>query len=232
MERSELESLKRGLDYFKENGVLKVALQPKYMGSRCNIYLHPDVEHCFAVSRNGYKIKQVDLTDVYHRLLARFGPYMQEWGIRMLILDGELMPWNALGEGLIQRQFKPIGKALEGELSFLRNHGFETALQALTEQYRASGFEQDQYRMPKKALSDKYGASVYQNYKHMHEIVETSVPLAQHAEAYETYKRQLDLYAEAGEMEYKPFAILKIVFENGDEELPTTTGSRISTGSC
>lgn len=227
MERSELESLKRGLDYFKENGVLKVALQPKYMGSRCNIYLHLDIEQCFAVSRNGYKVKQVDLTEVYHRLLAKFGPYMQERGIRMLILDGELMPWNALGEGLIQRQFKPIEKALEGELSFLQDHGFETALQSLTEQYQASGFEQDQYRMPKKDLSDKYGASVYQNYKHIHEIVETSVSLAQHIEAYETYKRQLELYAEAGEMEYKPFAILKIVFENGGEELPQWSTSEM-----
>lgn len=217
---NELESLKRGLDYFKAHGVHQVVLQPKYMGSRCNIYLHRELDQCFAVSRNGYKVNQVDLTEVYEKLLAKFSAYMEQQDIRMLMLDGELMPWNALGEGLIQRQFKPIEKALETELAFLRQNGFEYALQTLTGEYQASGFEQDQYRMSKSVLSEKYGSSVYQNYKYLHDIQETYVPLAEHVQAYETYKKQLELYAEAGSMEYKPFAVLKIVLNSGEEQIP------------
>ncbi|MCJ8012190.1 metallophosphoesterase [Paenibacillus sp. KQZ6P-2] len=217
---NELESLKRGLDYFKQHGVDQVVLQPKYMGSRCNIYLYRELDQCFAVSRNGYKVKQVDLTDVYEKLLAKFGAYMEQQDIRMLMLDGELMPWNALGEGLIQRQFKPIEKALEAELAFLQQNGFEPALHKLTGEYQASGFEQDQYRMSKNVLSEKYGSSVYQNYKYLHDIQETYVPLAEHVRAYETYKKQLELYAEAGIMEYKPFAVLKMVFSSGEEQIP------------
>lgn len=219
-ETNELESLKRGLDYFMEHGVQHVVLQPKYMGSRCNVYLHKDLEQCYAVSRNGYKINHVDLTEIYGKLLLTFGGYLEERKIAMLILDGELLPWKALGEGLIERQFKPIEKALETELTFLQQNGFEEAYNKLITEYEASGFEKDQHHTAKSALSDKYGPSVYQNYKYVHEIRETYVPLSEHMEAFQTYRRQLELYAEDEVMEYKPFAVLKIVHEDGKEQIP------------
>jgi len=217
---NELESLKSGLNYFQERGVQQVVLQPKYMGSRCNIYLHKDIDQCFAVSRNGYKINRIDLTGIYAKLLNKFGSYMEQHQISMLLLDGELMPWSAIGEGLIQKQFKPIEKALEGELEFLKQNGFDEAFDKLVEQYRGSGFEQDQFRMPKTELSEKYSSHIYQNYKDLHQIIDTHVPVEEHWKAYETYKRQLELYAEDGEAEYKPFALLKIVYDNGEEQLP------------
>lgn len=144
----ELESLKCGLDYFAERGMNHVILQPKYMGSRCNIYLHRELEQCFAVSRNGYKIKQVDLTVIYEGLLHKFKAYMESNQIAMLILDGELLPWKAIDDGLIQRQFKPIEKALETEFEFLRQNGFEQAWGQLVETYQASEFEKDQFHIP------------------------------------------------------------------------------------
>lgn len=219
-ELQELESLERGLNYFRQRGVGQIVLQPKYMGSRCNIYLQRDVEQCFAVSRNGYKIKRVDLTGIYNKLLQKFGGYMQEHNIAMLILDGELLPWKALGEGLIDRQFRPIAKALETELAFLQHNGFEAAYHKLIADYEASGYAQEQHRSSKTVLSEKYGAAIYQNYKYAHESRAGYVPLSRHIEAYATYSRQLELYAAAAEMEYKPFALLKIVYEDGQEQIP------------
>lgn len=216
----ELESLRKGLDYFAERGVTEVVLQPKYMGSRCNVYLHREPDRCYAVSRNGYKVQAVDLTPVYEQLLRRFGLYMADRGISVLILDGELLPWKALGDGLIERQFRPIGKALETELDFLRRNGFEEAFGKLVQAHEESGFEKDQHHLSKSALSDKYGAHVYQNFKYMREIRQAYVPLDQHEQAYRVYKRQLELYAGDAELEYKPFAILKEVLENGEERMP------------
>ncbi|MGW9128818.1 metallophosphoesterase [Paenibacillus chitinolyticus] len=221
----ELESLRQGLRYFADHGVHQVVLQPKYMGSRCQIYLHRDPDHCYGVSRNGYKIKGADLSDIFRSLLDKFDSYMEENKIAVLLLDGELLPWHALGEGLIERQFRPIEKALEAELDFLKANGFEEAFGKLAEAYTASGFEKDQFTMPKARLSEKYGASVYQNYKHMRGLLEKRVPLEEHEAAYRTYKRQLELYGEAGEPEYKPFAILKLIYENGEEQLPQMTTS-------
>ena len=120
-----------------------------------------------------------------------------------------------MGDGLIQRQFKPIEKALETELAFLQQNGFEQAYKKPTEEYQASGFEKDQYQTSKTVLSEKYGASVYQNYKYIHDIQAAYMPLASQHPGYEMYKKQLELYAEDAELEYKPFAILKVVYENG-----------------
>ncbi|MCM3627563.1 metallophosphoesterase [Paenibacillus glycanilyticus] len=217
----QLESIGKGLQYYADRGVKEVVLQPKYMGSRCNIYLYPNAEQCFAISRNGYKINKVDLTGIYSDLLGKFGSYMKENDIEMLLLDGELLPWEAMGEGLIKRQFKPIEKALESELAFLRKNGFEAAFRQLTDEYRESGFEQDQYRMPKAGLSEKYGSSTYQNYKYLHSVIDAYMPLEVHQQAYETYKQQMELYAEAGELAYKPFALLKIIYATGQEEIPS-----------
>lgn len=221
----ELESLRKGLDYFAEIRVTEVVLQPKYMGSRCSVYLYQDVEQCYAISRNGYKVKAVDLTPVYERLLQKFGKYMTEQGIRVLLLDGELLPWKALGDELIERQFRPIGRALETEQDFLRKHGFEESLEKLIQDFEASGFEQDQYHLTKEALSSSYGAHVYQTYKYVREIRESYVDLDQRDEAYRVYKKQLELYAGDAELEYKPFAILKEVLETNEERIPDGTTS-------
>jgi PNKP adenylyltransferase domain, ligase domain len=56
---------------------------------------------------------------MYEQLFHRFRAFMEENQIAMLLLDGELLPWRAMGEGLIERQFKPIAAALESELEFL-----------------------------------------------------------------------------------------------------------------
>ncbi|WP_337101062.1 metallophosphoesterase [Paenibacillus sp. YIM B09110] len=216
----ELESLARGLDYFANRGIHKVVLQPKYMGSRCNVYLHRELEQCFAVSRNGYKINAVDMAPVYEVLLGKLGSYMEKNEIELLLLDGELLPWLVLGDGLIQRQFKPIGKALETELAHLAGSGFDEALGKLLQAYEESGFEKDQHHLAKNVLSEKYGANIYQSYKHVADLRGKHVPLHEHIDAYETYKKQLELYAEAGELSYKPFALLKVVYQNGEELLP------------
>lgn len=219
----ELESLRRGLDYFRGHGVREVVLQPKYMGSRCQVYLHRSAEESFAVSRNGYKIKQVDLTPVYERLLERFGGDMDARGISILILDGELMPWHALGEGLIERQFRPIGEALRSEQAFLREQGFEQALDRLTEEWESSGFARDRIHVPKAKLIEQYGNGAYQNFKYVHEIRQSRMPLEAHEQAHAVYNRQLELYAGESELEYKSFGLLKIVYEDGREEQPELT---------
>lgn len=216
----ELESLRAGLRYYADRGIEQVVLQPKYMGSRCNLYVHREIDRCFAVSRNGYRINQVDLTEVYRRMLSRFGSYMEENQIEMLLLDGELLPWRAIGEGLIEKQFRVVEKALESELAFLQANGFEQAWGKLVEQYEQSGFEKDQFHQAKGELIEKYGPALYQNYKHIREQKEMYVPLEQHMEACQTFKKQLELYAGEGEIEYKPFALLKAVYADGSEQIP------------
>lgn len=229
-ETGELESLTRGLDYFKHRGVGKVVLQPKYMGSRCNIYLNRELEACYAISRNGYKIKGVDLTSTYTSLLNKFGTYMDENKITVMVLDGELLPWRVMGAGLIDRQFKVIEQGLETELSFLAEHGFDHELTKLMNQFEESGFKQEQFKVTKSELNEKYGSAVYQTYKHVGEIMERHVPVSDQQEAFEVYKRQLEIYASDNStvaINYKPFSILKFIYEDGSESIPDWVTSQI-----
>ncbi|KMT58277.1 metallophosphoesterase [Paenilisteria newyorkensis] len=215
-----LESLEKGLHYFAEKGISHVVLQPKYMGSRCNIYLHKNTKHSFAVSRNGFKITHIDLSPIYQSLHHRFADYMEQNKIQMLILDGELLPWQALGKELIEKQFQPIQTALETELAFLQAHAFDESLTQLITEYDTTDFETDQTQLTKKQLNEKYSSRLYQNYKPLHQIKQTHTNLAQHQEALSTYKQQLDIYAAESDLDYKAFSLLKIIYQDGTEQIP------------
>ncbi|MCC3358220.1 metallophosphoesterase [Bacillus sp. REN16] len=224
---NELESLPKGLDYFKEAGVSEVVLQPKYMGSRCNIYLSQDVEKCNAVSRNGYKITHIDLTQVFCQLQAKFSTLMDEKAIDMIIFDGELLPWNALGKGLIDQQFDVVAKALETEIGFLKEFGFENHFLDVVRRYESSGFEEAMSRNSKKDLIAHFGMNDYQTFKDLKEIIDTTHTLSEQEKSYLLFRKQLDLYAKDQELTYKPFSILKVVYSNGNEEIPVMKTSEM-----
>jgi len=226
-ETGELESLAKGLDYFKSKGVKNVTLQPKYMGSRCTVYVGKTVEESYAVSRNGYKIKNVDLSEVFAGLIGRFHSLMAERSWKMMILDGELLPWMALGKGLIEREFKVIDVALSQEIEFLKQHGFEEKIRALFDAYKGSEFAKDQHKLSKKALIEKYGESMYGNYKHVKEIIHGYHPLSTHEEASQRYHEQVELYGSEAELSFKPFALLKAISEDGTEEFLSVETSKV-----
>ncbi|MEH6942594.1 AAA family ATPase [Bacillus sp. JJ722] len=225
-ENSVLESLQKGLHYFQKKGVEKVVLQPKYMGSRCNVYLHRDLAKSYAVSRNGYKIKNIDLTQALQEQHDKFIPYMKGQKIELMLLDCELMPWRTLGEGLIEEQFDSYSKAIEAEISFLQNSGFEEKWLELSSNYQNSNFEQDSSELTKKELIKIHGPT-YQTYKNKKSIQQSIVSLEKQATGLATFNEQLDYYAENGPITLKPFTILKVVKSDGDEERPMLTASEM-----
>jgi len=122
-----LESLDAGLNYFRKHGVTEVVMQPKYMGSRCQLYLYKDPEkQSFAVSRNGYVIspeRVPGLEDVISHWLSKVDGWCDgNW--KELIIDGELLPWSALGKGLIEDQFRSYGTLIGWELEQLNDPAF------------------------------------------------------------------------------------------------------------
>jgi len=218
----ELEDMGKALDYFKSKGVDKVMLQIKYMGSRCNVYLFDDIEKSYAVSRNGFVIRKLDLTNIYKGLKERLSEYFKTNDLEMMIIDGELMPWSAMGEGLIDSTFQAINKGIRSELDLLKNNGFEDQLEKLNKQYRGTQFDSDKRTMKKEELYAKYGPQKYEAYKllsdfYMPDINELEV-------LHKLYSEQLDIYAKPlteeeliRELHYQPFSILKSIKKNGEE---------------
>jgi tRNA uridine 5-carbamoylmethylation protein Kti12 len=120
-EGDDIESFDAGIDYFIKAGITKLFMEPKYMGSRCQLYLFkdPDIKP-YAVSRNGFKIKADGIDVLLATLNQLFAESSIEWNNSM-ILDGELMPWSALGRRLIDDEFSVFSECVHAELNALDN---------------------------------------------------------------------------------------------------------------
>lgn len=117
---TELEPIHTALEAMRKSGAREVILEPKYMGSRAQVYLfRGEPTRTFAVSRNGFVLKNPDLNAAWDATYRQFEP--QAFWKETLILDGELMPWHAVGAGLITRDFRQYRDAVEAELSALAN---------------------------------------------------------------------------------------------------------------
>jgi hypothetical protein len=212
-ETGKLESLKAGLDYYKGK-VDEVVLQPKYMGSRAQMYLNRDIEKCYATSRNGYKIRQ-DLSVVFEQQLAEHEAFMIENSLDEIQLDGELMPWAAIGSGLIDKQFRVIDEALRSEIQFLEENGFDEAFGVLVDDWSKSGFDDVKSTMNKKDLQAKFGHA-YNNFKMVKPELERWQTIDKHKEAWEIYHEQVEIYGNENiDIHFKPFRLLKAIKTDG-----------------
>lgn len=233
---NDLESLKEGLkyfyNYFTKNGInMNLSVQPKYMGSRCNVYLFKDdIDKSYMVSRNGYVIHQIDnilSKQLFLKLHEKLNNYMVENKIKLLIIDSELMPWNALGSSLINKTFKSIDTCINDELSRLTEFGFEQKYSELLNKMTNSGFEEDQKHKSKKELSEKYDTSTLNTYRVLNDEKKQHVNINLLKDKHNTYHEQLEIFGKDGELEIKPFGILKIVYEDGHEIIPGLPDSSI-----
>lgn len=211
----DIESLQRALAYFNEKGVERVMLQPKWMGSRCQLYLHRDEpEKNFAVTRNGFHIKQIDLTAVYESWNWVFDAIDTKTGniATKIILDGELLPWKAIGGGLIEREFFGLTKCVETEMEFLRTQNFGRVRDEMGDSQDYINFEIDRSstgaEAMDKALQAKYPRyDSLNNYQYIWDFYPRTVE-----QDLAKYKIQLAQYAKDGELEYKAFDILRVDF--------------------
>lgn len=207
-----LESLDKGFEYFKSKGISEIVIQKKYMGSRCNIYLFKDIANSYAVSRNGFVIKNVpELSKIYEKLAENFQGMFYD----LIVLDGELCPWSVLGKGLIDQTFKAVEFGVESELKTLQEFEFNSQYDSSFVEMQNSGFLSDVNNMPKKGLLSKYG-SKYETYMNLRNVKKTDLDSQQ--KYLDVYKEQLQIFGSEGEVEFKPFNILKLVL-NGQERL-------------
>ena len=209
-----LESIEFGIEYFKSKGVFDIVMEPKYMGSRCNLYLFSDNEKSYAISRNGHKI-EIDLTNIFEKMRNRLKNFIDWNDTKLIIIDGELMPWSALGEGLIN-EFKSVGDNVDIENKFLRENNFDKHFCSLKEKFLTSGFQKERNELSKGKMAEKYGNAIYETFKNL-DAFQSFIPIEKREKENEIYKKQLELYGRKGKLDYKPFAILKIVKLNGEE---------------
>lgn len=218
-----LEDMREAFSYYKGNGVCNVILQKKYMGSRANMYIFPkDIDKSYMVSRNGFIIRRLNLKPLYEKMLKFFADNNDKnnniLDSELIIIDGELMPWSALGKYLIESHFMTAGKGVVSELQLLEETGFEHILEELKKRYDESGYKDLRREHKREDLKKIMGES---QYRQMHSFDRFRwMPIKEQKNAINIYNSQIDIYGKEcveEELDFKPFAILKIVRKDGEE---------------
>lgn len=213
---NDIESLERALAYFVNKGVYSVHIQPKWMGSRCQFYLFRDnPEKNFAVSRNGYKIRNVDLAEVFTHWMHVFDVIQVMEPTRRLtevILDGELLPWNLIGNSLIEREFNGLLECVETELQFLDEMGLNSARNIVAGSDEYIAFIGDvKAGLTKNELQKKYPR--HETYANFDKIQVFNYD--EERNDLDAYREQLNIYGASSTTEFKAFDILRVDFEDG-----------------
>jgi hypothetical protein len=111
--KGQLESLAKAIEYYwKKTPDARLILQTKWMGSRLQyVYFPGTFERCYSVSRKGFRQAFAPHIDaqIYAQVDKQLSAWCRDQDIDVVILDGELLPWAALGEGLIQEHFQVRG---------------------------------------------------------------------------------------------------------------------------
>ncbi|UAY53974.1 DNA ligase-like domain-containing protein [Arachidicoccus terrestris] len=216
-ERKEIESLYEGVRYYVENGVKDLVFQQKYMGSYCDIYLHKDMDNTYFVSRNGYKIDSINLTEA--KLACEDLYSIFDWtDLELVIVQAELLPWHVMGGRLIEREFDGYLKAHQTRLDYYKSSGLLAKTQRVKEGQAFTEFLSDRKALSGKAVKKKYPAHIVRQFDALAAFEPPE--LQSYAEGTEVYERQIRYYGKEGDLYFKPFNILKKIYADGREEIP------------
>tara|TARA_R110002110_G_scaffold26350_13_gene97027 strand:+ start:1892 stop:3133 length:1242 start_codon:yes stop_codon:yes gene_type:complete len=224
VERNEIESLYEAMKFYRDAGVEEVIIQPKYMGSYCDIYLHRDINKSRFFSRRGYPVRLPEgllIGAVQNMWDHFFGP--QSIGflnnqIEMMIIQSELMPWSALGRGLVERDFGGYKISHATHHSYIDRTGLNKEVQGFLQDPVYHEFLIDKGTMSRKELKAKYKPHVVSHYDALAKI---SVPdPVDYKKGIDIYTEQVERYGAPGEVHFKAFNILKILKTDGEEIIP------------
>lgn len=223
----DIESLESGLEYYKKNGISEVVLQPKYMGSRCQVYLNcEDYTQSYATTRNGFVIKKENMKEkllsVFEKLHKQFisEKSAEEKKYKWIIFDGEILPWSFLGKGFIDEHFNPSLYAVRNELQFLKDTNFENKLVGVSEVYIKENFKElSQLPNAKKELGKSLGDAQFETLQSYMRVQQQHSSIEESNNNLEVFKSQMDIFGSDGETYYKAFSILKIVESSGEEKI-------------
>lgn len=198
-ETNEIESLRSAMEYYSEF-TDTVTIQTKYMGSYCSIYFHKDHTKTYFVTRNGYKIKQID-----NALLQEKSKHIHDsLGFRsdeeIIIVESELLPWRALGDGLIKFDYDNYGSLHQHHLDFLKTSSITEKINKLRE---LKPWENDNLKAHEK-----------RQYESLRDV-----NITDYQSDLDLYLEQLKIFGYEGEIEFKPFNILKVIKTDGSEIL-------------
>lgn len=212
--RNEIESLYEGLRWFFERDIKEILIQKKYMGSYCDIYLHKNLEDSYLISRNGYKINHLDRSQWIPALTQLHAKFNWE-NTTIRIIQSELMPWSALGKGLITNEFSAYYISHQIHCDYLLQSNLYEKINAIRQKPEYLAFVADTKVLSGKELKDKYPTHIIRQYQSVRDMKLLELP--HYEKNIALFKRQLDIFGKEASIYFKPFNILKEIYDDGTE---------------
>lgn len=213
-ERNEIESPYEALKYFFDNSVTEFVVQKKYMGSYCDIYLTKKLEDIYFVSRNGHKILHIDIDKAIiacQELHNRF-----EWSnLSLVIIQAEMLPWSALGKRLINNEFWAYQQVHSKYLDYLKNSNLYEKIESIKKSESYLKYISDKNTMKDKDLKNEYPSHIVRQYQAIKSF--TMLDLEKYEDGLRIFTEQISHFGIETDFEFKPFNILKKVYDDGKE---------------
>lgn len=213
-ELKEIESITEAFKYFSERGVTEFVVERKYMGSYCDIYLHKNVEETYFVSRNGYMINHIDIDQARKACQSLHDRF--DWtDLSIVIIQSELMPWSVLGKGLIENEFVSYYNARKNHYDYLSQSDLYHKIAKVKESESYKIYLDDTKQLSSIQLKDKYPAHIIRQYNGLASF--TVLDLNRYNQSLEIFEKQISHFGVQGDIYFKPFNILKKIYDNGSE---------------
>ncbi|WP_428225332.1 hypothetical protein [Flavobacterium sp.] len=219
LERNEIESIAKGIEYYIQKGITQLVFQKKYMGSYCDIYLTKNLEESYLVSRNGYKIGSLDKELVTEKLQPLHNKF--DWeneNLELVIIQSELMPWNALGKGLVENDFKGYLEAHQTHFDHLQQSDLYAKIEKVKQSPAYQEYQNDKNELSNTDFKQKYASHIIRQYDAIAQFIVKDFTI--YEKGLTDYRAQIEHFGNEGTLEFKPFNILKKVFSDGTEVLP------------
>ena len=216
VQRNEIESIYEGVRYFFEKGVTEIVVQRKYMGSYCDIYLQKNPDNTYFVSRNGYLVNHIDLDQAKQACSALHRRF--DWtNLQTVIIQSEMMPWSALGQSLIDNEFTGYLNVHQNHYNYLEQSGLYAKINLAKQSELYRKYMDYKAEHTEEEVKEYFPGHIVRQYDSLSAFKVLDLP--EYRKFIAVYATQLKHFGKAGDIYFKPFNILKKVFDDGSELL-------------
>ena len=216
VQRNEIESIYEGVLYFFERGVKEIVVQRKYMGSYSDIYLQKNLENTYFVSRNGYLVNHIDLEQAKQACREIHNRF--DWtNLQTVIIQSEMMPWSILGKTLIDNDFIGYLNVHQNHCNHLEHSDLYAKIDMVKKSESYLQYMKSKAEHTEKEHRSNFPTHVVRQYESLTKF--KTLNMADYRKYIDIFETQIGHFGQDGNVYFKPFNILKKVFDDGSEQL-------------
>lgn len=219
VENNEIESIRKGIEFYLKNGITDLVFQKKYMGSYSDIYLKKNIEESYVASRNAFIVKKIPdelIVEKLRDLHQRFDWEKEQ--LELVIIQSEIMPWRALGSSLVENEFNGYLDAHQTHFNYLKNADLYGKIEQVKNSEAFLKYKADQKALPEKEFKKVYPSHVIRQYSAIESFIIKD--LESYETGLKTYRTQIDYFGKESELTFKAFNILKKIYVDVTEIIP------------